>query len=130
VRGTLTDFDALSLFEVQPGLPPHLEQALRDLAEAVTSLSGFNTEPDLLPIAQAVQDVLEAAEHEGAALAAGRWAAFEMHGRQRLEKEAAWLRCDALFRLDREAVKVGGWKRLAEQRPEIEDPSLPLLPLK
>ena len=43
--------------------------------------------------------------------------------------DAGRLRCDALFRMDREAAKVGGWENLAAQKPEVNDPSRPLLPL-
>lgn len=127
------DHDVFSLFGTEPAVDPRLKDALQALANAVWELPlrsrDFGVEPDLAALSWAVQDVLEAAGHPEALVAADRWVEYETRGRDKAARNAAWLRCDALFRMDVEAAKVGGWENLAAQRPEVSDPSRPLLPL-
>lgn len=120
--------------ESEAGLSPELQGALQRLAEAVWELPvrsrDFLGEPDLAALSWAVQDVLAASGHQEASRAADLWSEYEVSGRQKSKRQEAWFRCDALFRMDIEAAKAGGWEALAAtKRPEINDPSRPLLPL-
>lgn len=126
------DLNVFDLFGVAPEMPPALKEALTRLADAVCDLPGrsrdFQAEPDLAALSWAVQDVLEASGHQEAVGAVARWVDYEVSGRQRSKRAEAWLRCDALFRLDVEAAKVGGWEAM-DAAKEVSGRSRPLLPL-
>lgn len=84
---------------------------LRDLVNAVQDLfesaKGFKRAPDLSMVAMAVQDILDTAGYPSSALAASRWAQYELSGRRSSKIEEARSRADALYRLDLTTIEEG-----------------------
>ena len=111
--------DEPSVFDFFGATDPKLKDSLRQLADAVVDLPNgsqdFKYEPNLTMVVTALQDVLDAAGHREASLAMSRWLDYEMSGRLKSKRNEAWLRCDALFKLDI-AAATDGW---------VSDPSRP-----
>lgn len=102
-------------------------EAANALAQAIRNLDLSVADPDLIPVALAVQEVLSAWGFETEALKTKDWSDFEIQRfKQRIED--AWLRCDALYRLDREAAKQGGWRHLGDS--VLDTSQVPLIPPK
>jgi len=118
--------DVFELFmepDIPVGLSRQVVQALDDLERTVEALGSLNRQPDLSMVAKAVQDLLEATGRPLGEAAASRWAYYETEGRAKTQWAEAWARCNALFKLDLEAME-SGWAELPT--PDEPHPSLPL----